>query len=101
MAIWDNLQCHNTRLPLGHTTILTFFYDNNRGIALAKEPRSRQKSKHIERCFHVIRELVRKGDVLVQKEALSDNMVDPLTKALTQLQLDHHLEKMGFRYCSE
>ena len=23
MAIWDNLQCHNTRLPLGHTTILT------------------------------------------------------------------------------
>ena len=22
MAIWDNLQCHNTRLPLGHTTIL-------------------------------------------------------------------------------
>ena len=23
MAIWDNLQCHNTRLPLGHTTMLT------------------------------------------------------------------------------
>ena len=23
MAIWDNLQCHNTRLPLEHTTILT------------------------------------------------------------------------------
>ena len=23
MAIWDNLQCHNTRLPLWHTTILT------------------------------------------------------------------------------
>ena len=22
-AIWDNLQRHNTRLPLGHTTILT------------------------------------------------------------------------------
>ena len=24
MAMWDNLQCHNTRLPLGHTTTLTF-----------------------------------------------------------------------------
>ena len=22
MAIWDNLQCHNIRLPLGHITIL-------------------------------------------------------------------------------
>ena len=57
--------------------------DNNGAIALAKEPRSHQKSKHIERCYHVIRELVGKGDVLMQKVALTDNVVDPLTKALT------------------
>ena len=34
---------------------------------------------------HIIRELVGKGDVLVQKVASADNMTDPLTKALTQL----------------
>ena len=68
---------------------------------MAKEPRSHQKSKHIERHFYVIRELIGKGDVLVQKVASADNMVDPFTKALTQLQLDHHLEKMGLRYYSE
>ena len=77
------------------------FYDNNGAIALAKEPRSHQKSKHIKRCFHVIRELVGKGDVLVQKVTSADNIANPLTKVLTQLQLNHHLEKMGLRYCSE
>ena len=75
--------------------------DNNEAIALAKEPRFHQKSKHIERRFHVIRELIGKGDVLVQKVASADNVADPLTKALTQLQLDHHLKKMGLRYYSE
>ena len=34
----------------------------------------------------------------MQKVALVDNVVDPLTKVLTQLQLDYHLEKMGLRY---
>ena len=68
---------------------------------MAKEPRSHQKSKYIERRYHIIRELVRKGDVLMQKVASIDNGADPLTKALTQLQLDRHLEKMGLRYCSE
>ena len=64
------------------------YCDNNRVIALAKEPRSHQKSKHIERRFHIIRERVKKGNVLVQKVASTDNVADPLTKALTQLQLD-------------
>ena len=45
---------------------IPLFCDNNGAIALAKEPRPHQKSKHIERCFHVIRKLIGKGDVLVQ-----------------------------------
>ena len=68
---------------------------------MAKEPRSHQKSKHIERQYHIIRELTGKGDMIVQKVASADNVTDLLTKALTQLQLDGHLEKMGMRYCSD
>ena len=37
--------------------------DNSSAIAQAKEPMSHKKSKHILRCFHLIRELVAKGDV--------------------------------------
>ena len=37
----------------------------------------------------------------MQKVPSADNVADPLTKELTRLQLDHHLKKMGLRYCSE
>ena len=67
---------------------------------MAKELRSHQKSKHIERHYHNIKKLVGKGDVVVQKVASANNVTDPLTKMLTQLQLDGHLEKMALRYCS-
>ncbi|XP_031392392.1 secreted RxLR effector protein 161-like [Punica granatum] len=77
------------------------YYDNTGAIAQAKEPRSHQKSKHIERRYHIIREIIRRGDVAVQKVASGDNVADPLTKAMTQQQLEKHLEKMGLRYCTE
>ena len=67
---------------------IPLYCDNNGAIALAKELRSHQKSKHIERHFYIIRELIGKGDIVVQKVASADNIDDPLTKALTQLQLD-------------
>ena len=68
---------------------------------MAKEPRSHQKSKHIERHYYIIRKLVGKGDVVVRKVASVDNVTDPLTKAFTHMQLNGHLEKMGLRYCSD
>ena len=48
-------------------SVMPLFCDNNGAIAQAKEPRSHQKSKHIERRFHLIREIVGRGDVNVQR----------------------------------
>jgi hypothetical protein len=56
--------------------------DNNDAIAQAKEPRSHQKSKHILRCYHLIREIVNRGDVNICKVHTNLNMADPLTKPL-------------------
>ena len=53
-------------------------------IALAKEPRSHQKSKHIERWFHLIRDYLEKGYVKVKRVDSTDNVADPLTKPLGQ-----------------
>ena len=64
-------------------SLIPLYCANNGAIALAKESRSHQKSKHIERHFHIIREFIGKGDVLVQKVNSADNMANPLTKALT------------------
>ncbi|PKI45910.1 hypothetical protein CRG98_033709 [Punica granatum] len=82
------------------------FMDQPRGFeskdkSKAKESRSHQKSKHIEKRYHIIREIIRRGDVTVQKVASADNIADPLTKAMMQQQLEKHLEKMGLRYCTE
>ena len=77
------------------------YCDNNGAIAQAKEPRSHQKSKHIERRYHVIREIVGRKDVNIERVDSKENVADPLTKPMTQLVLDRHLDRMGMRYCTD
>ena len=76
---------------------IPLYYDNNGAIALAKEPRSHQKSKHIERRYHLIRDYLEKGYVEVKRVNSIDNVADPLTKPLGQQKIEAHLEKMGLR----
>ncbi|KAK8619730.1 hypothetical protein V6N13_136010 [Hibiscus sabdariffa] len=60
------------------------YCDNNGAIAQAKEPRSHQRSKHILRRFHLIREIIDREDVEICKVHTDDNIADPLTKPLAQ-----------------
>ena len=71
--------------------------DNNGAIAQAKEPRSHQKSKHILRRFHLIREIIERGEIKIQKVDTKDNIADPFTKALSQKVFESHFSKMGVR----
>ena len=41
---------------------IDLYCDNNGAIARAKEPRLHQKSKHILRRYHLIREIVNRGE---------------------------------------
>ena len=45
------------------------YCDNNGAIAQAKEPRSHQRSKHVLQRFHLIREIIHRGDVKIEKVA--------------------------------
>jgi hypothetical protein len=49
-----------------------------------QRPRSHQKSKHVLLRYHLIREIIERGDVKVCKVDTDANMVDPLTKPLSQ-----------------
>ncbi|KAL4341892.1 hypothetical protein GQ457_08G032850 [Hibiscus cannabinus] len=60
------------------------YCDNNGAIAQAKEPRSHQRSKHILRRFHLVREIIDRGEVEICKVHTNDNIADPLTKPLAQ-----------------
>lgn len=72
--------------------------DNNGAIAQAREPRSHQRSKHILRRFHLIREIIDRGDVQVRRVPTEDNIADPLTKLLSVKHQDRHVRGMGIRY---
>ena len=76
---------------------LTMFCDNSGAVANSKEPRSHKKAKHIERKYHLIRDIVQRGDVMVVKIASEKNLADPFTKALPQKSFDRNVEGMGVR----
>ena len=66
-------------------------------MANSKEPRSHKRGKHIERKYHLLREIVHRGDVTITKIASVENLADPFTKALPQKSFEGHLENMGMR----
>ncbi|KAH9679431.1 hypothetical protein KPL71_026128 [Citrus sinensis] len=79
------------------TSPLKLFYDNSGAIAQSKEPRNHKKQKHIERKYHLIREIVQRGDVEVTQIASQQNLADPFTKAIPRKPFNLHLESMGMR----
>ena len=62
--------------------LILLYCDNNGAIAQAKESRSHQRSKHVLRRYHFIREIISRNDVKIEKIPTDKNIVDPLTKPL-------------------
>ncbi|KAL0387729.1 UNVERIFIED_CONTAM: hypothetical protein Sradi_2654700 [Sesamum radiatum] len=59
---------------------VVIFCDNNKAIAQAKEPRYHHRSKHILRRYHLLREMVGRGNILRDRVSSAENTIDPLTK---------------------
>ena len=73
------------------------YCDNSSAVALAKDPRSHQKSKHIERKYHLIRDYVDKGYVKVCKIHTDLNVSDPMMKPLPRAKHEQHRKAIGVR----
>ena len=73
------------------------FCDNNGAVAQSKDPKNYKKGKHIERKYHIIQDIVARGDVVVAKVESANNLADPFTKALPQRTFESHLEGMRVR----
>ena len=76
---------------------ITLFCDNSGAVAQSKDPRNHKKWKHIKRKYHIIRDIVIQGDVVVAKIDSANNLADPFTKVLPQRTFESHLEGMGVR----
>ena len=79
---------------------VTLYCDNSVAVANSKEPRSHKRGKHIERKYHLIREIVNSEDVVVKKIPTLDNLADPFTKILMEKLFFKQLEGMGLKEMS-
>ena len=77
---------------------LDLYCDNSGTIAIAKEPRSHQKTKHFMQRYHLIRQFIERGEVNLCKIHTDLNVSDPLTKPLPRPKDEAHTRAMGIRY---
>ena len=77
--------------------LIVLYCDNSGDVANSKEPRSHKRGKHIERQYHLIRETVYRGDVIVMKIASQDNLANLFTKTLPAKSFKGHLSGMGLK----
>ena len=77
---------------------MDLYCDNSCAIAQAKEPRAHQKNKHVLRHYHLIRNIVARGDVKICKVHTDSNIADPLTKPLSQPKHEAHMRSMSITY---
>ena len=96
-AVWlRNFLMDLTVVP-GLPKSITLYSDNAGAVANSKEPRVHKSSKHIERKYHLIRSIIKRGDVVVVKIASVDNIADPFTKSLPAKTFNRHVEAIGFK----
>ncbi|KAJ9561710.1 hypothetical protein OSB04_006870 [Centaurea solstitialis] len=77
---------------------IDIFCDNSGAVAQAKEPREHHKSRHVLRKYHLIREIIGRGDVRICKIPTEDNVADPLTKPLARVKHEAHANSIGMQY---
>ena len=57
--------------------------------------------KHILCCYHLVREIMDRDDVDLQKIDGKKNLADPFTKVITMKEFNDFKSKIGIRYCTD
>ena len=97
-AVWIRKFIQELEVVPSIESPITIYCDNSGAVANAVEPRAHQRKKHIARKYHLIRDIIQRGDVAITKIASTNNVANPLTKALSQKVFEKHLEAMGIKY---
>ena len=81
---------------------LILLYCNNTGtIAQVKKLKSHWWIKHILHHYHLIREIMDKGDVELKKIDEKENLTNPFTKTFDVKEFEDYESKMGIWYCTD
>jgi hypothetical protein len=74
------------------TTILC---DNQSCIKMTENPVFHDRLKHIEICYHYIRDMVQRGALKLQYVGTDEQVADVLTKPLSHVKFEHFREELG------
>ncbi|KAI1006420.1 hypothetical protein K3495_g1801 [Podosphaera aphanis] len=69
--------------------------DNQGALALVKNPHLHERSKHIDVCFHYIRDLAEKGRLVVDYIPTAEMIADGLTKPLMRVNFQKFKRLLG------
>ena len=95
MAATEILYFRGLLSELGHELDPTVLYVDNQGaVELSKDMKSCQRSRHIERRYLKVRELVALGEVTVKYVPTRDNPADVLTKPLDLADFSRHAQAL-------
>ncbi|THG28111.1 Ty1/Copia family ribonuclease HI, partial [Naasia lichenicola] len=100
-AIWMRQFLQGLSVVPSSNDPITVYCDNKGAIFQAKEPKSSNKSRHVQRKAHLIRDYVEQKEILLEKIATDDNIADPLTKALRRDKHEGHVTSMGIKRVPE
>jgi hypothetical protein len=69
--------------------------DSTSAISVAKNPVLDSRTKHIEVCYHFLRDNVEKGNIELIHVPIEKQIVDILTKPLDQATFAHLRDELG------
>ena len=69
--------------------------DNQGALALVKNPHLHERSKHIDICFHFIRDLAEKRKLVIDYVPTSEMIADGLTKPLQRVAFERFKNQLG------
>ncbi len=96
-AVWIRKFITELGVVPSATSPITLYCDSTGAIAQALEPKSHSRTKHVLQKYHLVREIIQRGDIAIEKIPIEDNCADPLTKALSQQKHESHMRTFGLR----
>ena len=74
---------------------LKVYYDNSIVVMFSKNNKISNGSKHIKIKYHVVRYMIKNGDILIKHLNTKSMIADPLTKALWPLVFKKQVKNMN------
>lgn len=75
--------------------VVVVYNDNTTVLAYIKDPKYHKKSKHIERKYHYIQDMVTQGGIILRHIFTCSIMADPLTKPTGRDVFRSHIGSIG------